>query len=211
MKMYSLDWAGTVWPLASKLRLNPLVRTKSVLPSGLSAVESGWPAVKLGRSGRSGFRGWKVEPLAAVAVMFMPVGSTSEAAVEGFRGFDCACDNKGRDEVEMRTTAKVMFFTVSSLLRHSSLGVIRMMALEFLLQLFMRDPAQGIIQQSCEPHTRERQLLIDQNDVGVIISFVNGSRVFGQYQPSHQVRFVGPVRRGPSASCLETILLDQAI
>jgi hypothetical protein len=37
--------------------------------------------------------------------MFMPVGSASEAAVEGFCGFDCACDNKGRDEMEMRTTA----------------------------------------------------------------------------------------------------------
>src|SRR6516162_682954 len=181
MKMYSLDWAGTVWPLASKLRLKPLVRTKSVLPSGLSAVESGWPAVKLGKSGRSGLRGWKVEPRAAVAVMFMPVGSASEAAAEDFCVFGCAWDNKCGDEKEMRTTAKMMFFTVSSLLRYSSLGVIGMMALEFLLQLFIRDPAQGIIQQSREPHTCERHLLIDQDDVGVIVRLIDHCRMFGEH------------------------------
>src|SRR5215471_5094607 len=107
--MYSLDWARTAWPLASKLRLYPLVRTSSVLPSGLRAVESGWPAVKLGRSGRSGLRGWKVEPLAAVAVMLIPVGNASEAAAEGFCGFGFACGNMVSDETTIRTTAWMVF------------------------------------------------------------------------------------------------------
>src|SRR5215471_11386078 len=73
-------------PLASRLRLKPLVRIKSVPPSGLTAVVMGWSAVKSGRSGRSGFNGCNVEPLAAVGVMLMPVGRLSPALFAG------ACD-----------------------------------------------------------------------------------------------------------------------
>src|SRR5262245_37766159 len=64
-------------PLASRLRLKPLVRISRVFPSGLMAVVMGWSTVNSGRSCKSGFRGSKVEPGAAIGVMLMPVGNFS--------------------------------------------------------------------------------------------------------------------------------------
>src|SRR5260370_35990629 len=77
MKTYSLDWPAIAWPFASMLRLKPLVRIKSVPPSGLMAVVIGWSTVKSGRSARSGFKACKVDPFAAVGVILMPVGRVS--------------------------------------------------------------------------------------------------------------------------------------
>src|SRR5215470_12118562 len=66
-----------VFPSLPLFRLNPLVRIRSVFPSGLTAVVTGWSAVNCGRSGSPGFNGWKMEPLAAVGVIIIPVGRTS--------------------------------------------------------------------------------------------------------------------------------------
>src|SRR5215831_14368294 len=84
---YSLDCAAIVLPSLSWLRLNPLVRMRSVFPSGLTAVETGWSTVNAGRSGRPGFNDWKTEPGDAVGVMTIPVGSVSPCD-EG-----CSCAN----------------------------------------------------------------------------------------------------------------------
>ena len=75
-----------VFPSLPLFRLNPLVRIRSVFPSGLTAVVTGWSAVNCGRSGSPGFNGWKIEPLAAVGVIIIPVGRTSGCDC----GFCCA-------------------------------------------------------------------------------------------------------------------------
>src|SRR5882762_7760901 len=79
--MYSLDSLGCVGPALSELK--PLVRIRSVFPSGLIAVVTAWPTTNDGSPGRSGFSGWKVEPVAAVGVIRTPVGINSPVCTVG--------------------------------------------------------------------------------------------------------------------------------
>ena len=76
--------------VASLMRLKPLVRRRRVLESGLITVERAWPARKLGKSGRPGFRYSSLECGEARGVICLPVGrraarassSSSDAAGE---------------------------------------------------------------------------------------------------------------------------------
>ena len=66
--------------MAAKLRLNPLVSTNRVRPSGETAMAEAWPAVNVGNPGRFGSRLWNTAPRAAVGVIAKPVGVASPGA-----------------------------------------------------------------------------------------------------------------------------------
>jgi hypothetical protein len=79
-KTNSVEVARSLLPFASALRLKPLVRTSSVLPSGLTAVVSAWPTVSSGAAATCGLRAWNIEPGAAVGLIVCPVGIAMESA-----------------------------------------------------------------------------------------------------------------------------------
>src|SRR5260370_8626846 len=148
MKTSSVDWAGNGWALVYVVGLEPLVRIKSVPPSGLMAVVIGWSIVKSGRSARSGFKACKVDPFAAVGVILMPVGRVSPVTAWGACDFGLgSAANSGRLAKRKMTIGQrgsLCVFIVGSV-RFVLVDLHCAVLFQILLQLLRSNLTQGII------------------------------------------------------------------
>src|SRR6478609_3773609 len=170
-KIYSPVCAGIALPLASLLRLKPLVRIRSVLPSGLTAVEIGWSTVKSGRSGRPGFKACKVDPRAASGVMLIPVGNSSAAGTCFFCWAVAESHKNARQTViaqnQRARRIRDMPEQPLSKLVFPARGLRK--AADFSRRCF----AQSAIQHRRQSESGKRQLFIHKIDVRLIVALVD--------------------------------------
>jgi hypothetical protein len=121
-----------------------------------------------GISGRSGLSGSRMVPRAAAGVMLIPVGNCCGVVRR-------ACDHAASIGPSTAIIARYFDIRLSSTVRSCPLGPLVLP--EVLLKLIVLHMTKSAIQDGSQSNPSQRQTLIHQVDVGLVVSFVNRHRL----------------------------------